>query len=130
MAGNLRVYISSPFDFGRSRQLVILRENVDETRPIGKYQGQVFSQGGNGTLRVDPIKEGDRIPPEHVFMDVSEQFMDEFLKAMAVELVRLGYVTGDPYGTRVKAVEDHLASMHKENDRKHDLITAMLAKIR
>lgn len=127
---NIRVVVEQAFDFGRFRRMAVLKENTD--MPLGHftpYQGLTLSNE-NGSMVWKPLKEGERPTDDQYLVALPDREMDEFLKAMTIELVRLGYVTGDPHGTKVKAVEDHLASMHKENDRKHDLITAMLAKIR
>lgn len=125
----LRVYVSQLENWGRNRRMVILRENVDMTRAVDKYQGEVISQGGNGTFRISPLPEGELPKDEDIFLNLPERLMDEFLKAMAVELIRLGYVTGDPYGTKLKAMEDHLATVQRENDRKHDLLNSTISAL-
>lgn len=119
----LRVYISERSGFTREREIYLMDENIDMARPVDKYQGHILIPAGNGALRYEPIKEGERLPENAHLLRLPEQMMDDFLRSMAVELIRTGYITGDPHGTKMRAVEEHLKTLELENNRKHEMLS-------
>jgi hypothetical protein len=121
---NIRVVVEYPTDFGRTRRIAVLREQITLTnKPEEIYFGYALVPVAGGGREWKPIREGERLTPDMYLLELPDKDMNEFLKAMTVELIRLGYVTGDPHGTKLQAVQEHLAATQKQNDRNHDLLT-------
>jgi hypothetical protein len=122
----LRVYIHPLNGFDRTREIYLLDENIDMARSAGKYQGKVLTPTEGGRLVVSDIQEGERMVYDKAFLRLPDPMMDEFLRSMTVELIRTGYVTGDPHGTKMRAVEEHLATLQRENDRHFELANKLV----
>jgi hypothetical protein len=119
----IQVYIDAGRDFGRALQIVVVEQTVGD---YGKISEHAIVPVGEGQYKSVPMKEGQRITPEMVFMELPQFMGNEFLRAMVVELARLGYVTPDPHGTKARAMDEHLATLKQENDRKFELLNKTL----
>ena len=109
-------------DFDRAMDLYVV-EIETSGNVISEF---VLAPAGNGEVTRIPHPEGTRIDPKHAFLHLRLPQASEFLRSLVEELSRYGYITPDPYGHKIKAVDEHLNTLKLENDRKHTLLSAMI----
>lgn len=109
-------------DFGRRMLLYLYEVEKDDNGILVEYLW-VPVEGGINRQR---LKEGQRIDPAWAFLTLPTLQGAEFLRSMVVELAQHGYIIPDPHGTKVQAVEEHLATLRNENARKQELLAKLV----
>lgn len=123
----IRVHLELGQDFGRAMELYLIEETeASGTRetfllmPNPDYSATKMYV--NPFLRI-PVIEGEALPRgKGCFLHIGMAQGMEILRGLTTELARHGYITPDPYGTKVKAVEDHNDTLRRENDRYFSLL--------
>lgn len=125
------VRIDQHQDFGREmRMAVIERKQLSQEFGVSssaRYEDfAIVPHAGGGYDRIPLEAEGATIKSECYFLRLNQMFAEEFLRALTIELARLGYSNPDPYDYRSKAMESHIKTLDVENRQKHELLGRVL----
>lgn len=119
-------------DFGREMRMAIveripLAQHIREAGTSIQYEDFVLVRDpvSHGFNRV-PIKQGESLSEDGYFLCLDQLFAEEFLRALTIELARLGYSNPDPFDYRSKAMDSHIKTLDTENQRKHELMLKLV----
>jgi hypothetical protein len=123
----LRAYIDF-VDFRRTMRMVVVKDVLSEPGRVttGRGEGQAIVPTGNGMYELRPLKEGERIKPEDVFLELPQFEAHEFLQSLVVALAQHGFITPDKSATELREADKHLETLVVENSRKHALLLKLV----